>query len=58
MGYSECSQVNMQNQYQIRVATSEERLANNSKLTEIDYNSSQQKLELSLKGFQYKIQLL
>ena len=64
----------MYNQYQIRVAIAkesynlpvqnydnkmaEERLANNSKFAEISYNSLQQELELSLKGFPYKIQSL
>ena len=36
----------------------EERLANNSKFAQIAYNSLQQELELSLKGFPYKIQSL
>lgn len=73
-GYSESSQVNMYNTYQNRVATAREsynlavqnydnkiaeaRLANNSKLAEIAYNSLQQELELSLNGFQAKNALL
>ena len=73
-GYSESSQVNMFNTYQNRVATAREsynlavqnydnkiaeaRLANNSKLAEIAYNSLQQELELSLNGFQAKNALL
>lgn len=73
-GYSESSQVSMYNTYQNRVATArdsynlavqnydnkiaEARLANNSKLAEIAYQSLQQELELSLNGFQYKNNLL
>lgn len=73
-GYSESSQVNMYNTYQNRVATAREsynlavqnydnkiaeaRLANNSKLAEIAYNSLKQELELSLNGFQAKNALL
>ena len=73
-GYSESSQVSMYNTYQNRVATAREsynlavqnydnkiaeaRLANNSKLAEIAYQSLQQELELSLNGFQYKNTLL
>ena len=72
--YSESSQVSMYNTYQNRVATAREsynlavqnydnkiaeaRLANNSKLAEIAYQSLQQELELSLNGFQYKNTLL
>lgn len=73
-GYSESSQVSMYNTYQNRVATAREaytravqnydnaiteaRLQNNSILAEIAYEALQQQLELSLKGFQYKNQLV
>lgn len=73
-GYSESSQVSMYNTYQNRVATAREaftravvdynnaitqaRLQNNSILAEIAANALQQRLELSLQGFQYKNQLL
>ena len=73
-GYSESSQVSMYNTYQNRVATAREsynqavvdynnaitqaRLQNNSALAEIAANALQQRLELSLQGFQYKNQLL
>jgi hypothetical protein len=73
-GYSESAQVSMYNTYQNRVATAREafvratlnydnsireaQLQNNSLLAEIAYNALQQQLELSLKGFQYKNQLL
>ena len=73
-GFSESSQVSMYNTYQNRVATAREsynlavqnydnkiaeaRLANNSKLAEIAFQSLQQELELSLNGFQYKNTLL
>lgn len=73
-GYSESAQVSMYNTYQNRVATAREsymravlnydnsikeaQLQNNSLLAEIAYNALQQQLELSLKGFQYKNQLV
>ena len=73
-GYSESSQVSMYNTYQNRVATAREsymravqnydnaiteaRLQNNSTLAKIAYEALQQQLELSLKGFQYKNQLV
>lgn len=73
-GFSESSQVAMYNQYQHRVATAREvvnramleydnaikdaQLQNNSILAEIAYNTLKTKLELSLKGFQHKNQLL
>lgn len=73
-GYSESSQVSMNNTYQNRVMTAREsynnavlnynnaikdaRLQNNAALAEIAYNALQQQLELSLQGFQYKNQLL
>lgn len=73
-GYSESSQVSLYNTYQNRVSTAREsyglaiqnydngiaqaRLANNSKLAEIAYQSLQKELELSLNGFQYKNTLL
>ena len=73
-GYSESAQVSMYNTYQNRVAMAREsfnravqdynnaiteaRLQNNSKLAEIAYQALQQRLELSLQGFQYKNQLL
>ena len=73
-GYSESSQVSMYNTYQNRVATAREafgravqdynnaitqaRLQNNSVLAEIAANALQQRLALSLQGFQYKNQLL
>ena len=73
-GFSESSQVSMYNTYQSRVATAREsftlaiqnynnsiteaRLQNNSILAEIAYESLQQQLELSLKGFQYKNTLI
>lgn len=73
-GYSESSQVQMYTAYQNRVATAREsynravveydnaikdaRLQNSAKLAEIAYQALQQKLELSLQGFQYKNTLL
>ena len=73
-GYSESSQVSMFNTYQNRVATAREsymravlnydnaikdaRLQNNSALAQIAYEALQTQLELSLKGFQYKNELL
>ena len=73
-GYAESSQVQMYTAYQNRLATAREsynravvdynnaiteaRLQNNSILAEIAYEALQQKLELSLQGFQYKNTLL
>ena len=73
-GFSESSQVAMYNQYQNRVATAREsyqravvdydmaikdaQLKNSTVLAEIAYNSLQQRLTLSLEGFQYKNTLL
>jgi hypothetical protein len=73
-GYSESSQVSMYNTYQMRVVTAREaferakldydnqmneaRLKNSAILAEIAYNALQQRLELSLQGFQYKNQLI
>ena len=73
-GYSESSQVSMYNTYQNRVATAREaysravqnydnaiteaRLANNSALAKIAYESLQKQLEISLAGFQYKNTLI
>lgn len=73
-GYSESSQVSMYNTYQNRVATAREvfsravleydnamkeaRLQNNAILAEIAADTLQQKLELSLEGFQYKNSLI
>lgn len=73
-GYSESSRVAMYNTYQNRVtaarevysravlnydnAIKEARLQNNSILAEIAYNSFKEQLELSLKGLQYKNQLI
>ena len=73
-GYAESSQVQMYTAYQNRVATAREsfnravteydmaikdaRLQNSAKLAEIAYQALQQKLELSLEGFQYKNTLL
>lgn len=73
-GFSESSQVSMFNTYQNRVATArasfqqivtdynnkmtEARLQNSSALAEIAYKSQQEQLELALKGFQYKNQLV
>lgn len=73
-GYSESSQVQMYTAYQNRVAIAREsynravveydnaikdaRLQNSAKLAEIAYQALQQKLELSLQGFQYKNTLL
>ena len=73
-GYSESSQVAMYNTYQNRVATAREsynnavmnynnsikeaQLQNSSVLAEIAYNTLQTQLELSLKGFQYKNDLI
>ncbi len=73
-GYSESSQVSMYNTYQNRVATARESyqravldydnaikdamLQNNATLAEIAYTALQQRLELSLQGFQYKNSLI
>lgn len=73
-GYSESSQVSMYNTYQNRVATAREaysravqnynnaiteaRLANNSALAQIAYESLQKQFEISLAGFQYKNTLI
>lgn len=73
-GYSESSQVAMYNQYQNRVATAREVLAqakltydngikeamlqNNAALAEIYANAYLKQAELALEGFQYKNQLL
>ena len=73
-GYAESSQVSMYNAYQNRVATARDsfnraiveydnsikdaQLQNSSKLAEIAYNTLQEKLKLSLEGFQYKNTLL
>ena len=73
-GYAESSQVQMYTAYQNRVATARDsfnraiteydmaikdaRLQNSAKLAEIAYQALQQKLELSLEGFQYKNTLL
>lgn len=73
-GYSETSQVRMYTAYQNRVALAREsyqlavqnynnsineaRMQNDSILAEIAYNSLQKQLELSLKGFQYKNELI
>lgn len=73
-GYSESSQVSMYNTYQNRVSQArdtynravldydngikEAQLTNNAKLAEIAYKSLQNKLELSLNGFQYQNKLL
>ena len=73
-GFSESSQVSMYNTYQNRVATAKESytqaateydmgikdamLQNSAALAEIAYNSLQQKLKLSLEGFQYKNDLI
>ena len=73
-GYSESSQVAMYNQYQNRVAMAKEslnkafleydnmmkdaRLQNSAALAQIAIQTLQTTLELSLKGFQYKNQLI
>lgn len=73
-GYSESSQVAMYNAYQNRVATARESLnkanleydnaikeamlQNNAALAEIAFTTLQQKLQLSLQGFQYKNELV
>lgn len=73
-GYSESSRVSMFNTYQNRVATAREsynniirdydndmtqaRLANNSALAQIAYQALENRLKLSLEGFQYRNNLL
>ena len=73
-GYSESSQVAMYNQYQQRVAVAREtvnraileydnmmkeaRLQNNAALAQIAFQTLQTTLELSLRGFQYKNELI